>query len=382
MNLSPSNAEAAVKDTPKAPLVLLQSLRAIAAGMVVFCHLGHWEGKFFPTSGVLPYGSFAGESGVDLFFVISGFIMMHITPKAHRSWRDQGVFLFRRFARIYPAYWAVAIPLLGVWFWNPRLIYNDVSGHVDVLPSLFLYPSVNPPVLFVGWTLICELTYYVIASFIFYLEGPTRMAIIALWFTVILGINIFHAGDFSSPWLNTFLVALTLEFIGGMILADFLRRGLGRIHPLVAAVLVVGSLSVMFVGGAWHGTFYRSPDHLLRIGIYGLPAFLIVWMILQMDIQGEWRWLTKLAPIGDRSYSLYLVHFPVTALVYRLAAGAFPGAGRVVVFGVMFAALAALIIPVECLHQWIEKPSHSLARNLTSRRGRPKRGPVCEAPTS
>ena len=99
-----------VRDTPKSHLVLLQSLRAVAAGMVLLFHLYLWQIRYFPAVNWLPKGTFACEAGVDLFFVASGFIMMHITPLAHHSWRDQGIFLFRRFARIYPAYWTIALP--------------------------------------------------------------------------------------------------------------------------------------------------------------------------------------------------------------------------------------------------------------------------------
>ena len=371
-----------VKDTPKAPLVLLQSLRAVAAGMVVCCHLYLWGGKYFPNSNVLPSGTIACESGVDLFFVISGFIMMHITPKAHRSWRDQAIFLFRRFARIYPAYWAVALPLLVIWFWHPKLINNYQGNQVDIPASLLLYPSQIGPVLIVGWTLVCELTYYLIASLIFYFEGLVRLLTIALWLSVILISNVLHPLDYSNPWANTFLYALTIEFISGMILAHLLKMGLFRINPLVAALMVIASLSIIFIAGSWHGTCAGNQARLPRVLMYGLPAFTIVWMVLQMDIQGEWKFLKKLAPVGDRSYCIYLVHVPIIAFVYRVAAHEFHITGRFEVIGVMLMAIAALVIPVECLHRLIEKPSHVYARILTSESGPSKRAGARDAPSS
>lgn len=375
-----SNASAKVRDSPRTQLALLQSLRAVAAGMIVVRHLGIWQYKYFPQVALLPRELLPCEAGVDLFFVISGFIMMHITPRAHQSWRDQGIFLFRRFARIYPAYWAVAIPLLLLWLWNPNLINNFQGNHVDVSASLLLYPSQYAPVLTVAWTLVCELTYYVIASFVFYFEGFFRMVIIGIWLAVILGANLLHSGVFHDPWIQTFLVGLTLEFIGGMYLAYFLQRGLRRISPIVAAVVVLAAFAMIFVGGVWHDA--RKQEDLTRVALYGVPSFLIVWMVLQMDIQGEWNWFAKLAPLGDRSYSLYLLHLPVIALVCRMAVLALPHASRVEVFLVLIATVFAIVIPVECLHQFVEKPAHSFCRMLTSRIRPPRRGSVGGAPSA
>jgi exopolysaccharide production protein ExoZ len=370
MNIPALEAQHEVKDTPKAPLVLIQSLRGIAALMVVFFHLYLWRGKYFSDEGFLPGGLSGGESGVDLFFVISGFIMMHITPKAHRSWRDQGLFLFRRGTRIYPAYWAVAVTLLFVWLWNPHLINNYENNQVDVPASLLLYPGQHAPILFVGWTLVCELTYYVIASFLFYFEGMARMVGVLLWSIIILTVNIVHPHRSTNPWIDTFFIALTLEFTGGMVLASLLRKGLRRVPPAMAGFLIAISFSVIILWGWWHGPYVGSGGHenTSRVFFYGVPAFIIVWMILQMDIQGEWQWLKKLAPLGDRSYSLYLVQVPVIATVFRVVAAIFHTSQYYQWPLAAVGTFVALILPVECLHQFVEKPSHLLARRLTSQK--------------
>ena len=361
-----------VKDKPRSTLDLLQTLRAIAAGMVVAYHIYLWRGKYLPHSDLLPRGTVACEAGVDLFFVISGFIMMHITPKAHRSVFDQLSFLFRRFARIYPAYWAVAVPLLFIWLWRPTL-FNTYAGHrVDVISSLLLCPGSGPQIIFVAWTLVCELSFYVIASFIFYLAAAMRLWAVGLWAATILVANLIHPASFANPWVSTLLHPLTLEFIAGMTLAYFFNRGIGPLRSWVAAPVVVICFGLILASGAVRGSYFSSPEQLSRPLFYGVPALVIVWMMIQMNLQGEWRWLAALAPLGDRSYSTYLVHLPVVAVVYRLASGPLARTGEPAVPLIAILVLLALVIPVESLYRLVEKPSHHLARRISSRLGAQK----------
>ncbi len=355
---------ATVRDKPRTSLVLLQSLRAIAAIMVAAFHTFLSQGKYFTVGGLLPRGCIAGEAGVDLFFVISGFIMMHITPDAHRSWRDQAAFLFRRFARIYPPYWAVALPLLVVWMWNPHLINGYANNRVDVMGTFLLCPSSGPTVLSVAWTLGYELSYYVTASFIFYYAGRRRFAIVLLWITFILGGIVLGDHVYVTPWMDTILHPLTLEFIAGMLLAHFLKSGLPRVHPFVAAALVAGAASVMYAWGQRHGTYASDPGSPLRPVFYGVPSLIIVWMMVQMDLQGNWRWLARLAPVGERSYDIYLVHLPVIFLVYHGVCWLLPNSPLLASTLVIVGIVGAVGVASDCLHRWVEKPSHHFARRF------------------
>ena len=371
-----------VKDKPQTPLVLVQALRAIAAGMVVFFHIYTWQVKYFPTTHLFPKVATALESGVDLFFVISGFIMMHITPRAFVGWRDQAAFLFRRFARIYPTYWAVALPLLLVYFWNPTLFNSFEKNQVNVPASLLLLPS-RFQLIFVAWTLVCELFYYIIASFIFYGQGRARLYSIGVWTAVILGANLIHPQVYWDARYDTIFASLTIEFIGGMILAHMLSRGLPRISPVIAGLLVVISLFSMMLWGAHHQGYGYSPERFSRALGYGMPALVIIWMTLQMDIQGEWRWLARLAPVGDRSYDIYLIHLPIVSVVFRVMTMMFQHSGTLGMVLVTITVVVALIIPVECLHQFIEKPSHEAARRLSNRiKGARRSGGAVPAPSS
>ena len=106
--------------------------------------------------------------GVDLFFVISGFIMVWVAgalPRGTASARD---FMFARVTRIYPLWWlfAGAMALFLLYFkgvpWDPeRLDPKELDGAVHLIKSLFLWPQPTHPVLGVGWTLVHEMYFYV-----------------------------------------------------------------------------------------------------------------------------------------------------------------------------------------------------------------------------
>jgi peptidoglycan/LPS O-acetylase OafA/YrhL len=370
------SATAEVRDKARSPLVLLQSLRAIAALMVVLDHIHLQRGKVFPDMTYWPHGTVCGEAGVDLFFVISGFIMMHITPRAHRSWRDQGAFLFRRAVRIYPPYWAVVIPLLLLWQHDPGVLNAYNQHQVDVVSSLLLTPSRRAVVLIVAWSLVAELSYYLISSFIFYWEGRRRLAVILAWAVVVFGYSLIAIPGKVGPFVAVFLRTITLEFIAGMFLAHVLMHQHHRISPRLAILAIPLAAVVIFAWGSWHGIYLPDQDALPRLVFYGLPAVLLVGLVVQMDLQHEWGWLQSLAPLGDRSYAIYLVHFPVIAAFYRLA-GKLPLLHSILGPLVEAAGLGTCLwITVEGLHRLVEKPSHSLARRLSSLFSGKRRGNV------
>jgi peptidoglycan/LPS O-acetylase OafA/YrhL len=355
-----------VRDKPKSSLKLLQSLRAIAALMVLAVHLYLQRDPTVLHARIFPSCMIAGEAGVDLFFVISGFIMMHITPAAHRCWVDQGIFLFRRAARIYPTYWVVALPLLALWLWRPELI-NHYSGHrADVVATILLCPSRIPTVLIVSWTLVLEISYYIVASFIFYAAGNRRLELIFLWLVGLLAGSLFlPVWAFANPWINCYFSSFTPEFIGGMLLAHFLGKGVRPVPSRLAALLVLAAFAEIIAWGTWHGTYVGVNDH-TRIICYGLPTLLIAGLVIEADLRGQWAWLARLAPLGDRSYALYLVHFPIIAAICGTAGRILPPSPILHLVVELPAVAVMLVLAVEIIHRFVEKPSHSWSRRVAA----------------
>ncbi len=349
----------------KFKLVGIQSLRGIAAFIVVLCHLQIAQNFYFPNISHLPSWMIVGEFGVDLFFVISGFIITYVTERSLHTGRKQAAFLLRRFARIYPAYWAVVIPMVLVLIWYAAGVNNPEDFHPDILSSIFLLPQHEPSVLRVSWTLVYEIYFYLIASFVFRWQGRPRLYILAFWFVSIILVKLVHPSPFSNPYTDLCLSPLSLEFMAGAMLAYAFQNGSIYLSSPLAGSVTGMALIVAFLGGSSYGSFMSDPVR--RLFFYGIPAFLVVWMVLQMERQGRWPWMKMIAPVGDRSYSLYLLHLPFFALTFKIASGFLHPSTPVELFAISLFILFAITIPVEFYYQLIEKPSHHAARRLAQR---------------
>ena len=127
----------------------IQVLRFIAAFSVMMVHLP-----------VFKFGAW----GVDIFFVISGFIMMYITEHNNKN------FLIKRIIRIVPLYWLLTLAVFLIAFLKPEILNNTTANFEHLLKSLFFIPfnkneAGHFPILFLGWTLNYEIIFYILFAF-------------------------------------------------------------------------------------------------------------------------------------------------------------------------------------------------------------------------
>jgi len=142
--------------------------------MVMLSHLFIIEQKYSQDQ-ILPNVLNFGMAGVDIFFVISGFIMVYVTHKwTAGAAKHIPEFLSSRALRIYPLYWIVSLPLLGLYLLRPDLVFSaSVWNEPNLLKSFLLWPDVAYPLLEIGWTLIHEMSFYLIFALI--LIAPRRI---------------------------------------------------------------------------------------------------------------------------------------------------------------------------------------------------------------
>ena len=338
----------------------VQSLRGVAALMVVLDHASNIRAV-----SLLPKWLSVGEAGVDLFFVISGFIMMYVTPRPFRGWRDQAAFLVRRMGRVYPAYWALAFPLLLLWKINPGHVYAHPERH-DLIASLFLTPSPVVPIVSVAWTLVFELYFYWVASLIFYAGGALRLMLIAIWFTAIALANLLHPQPWENAWLKVWFCPITFEFIAGMFLAQLLQSRSHSIHvPGWVAGAGIGAAALVGFAAGWrHGQFNIFAPDLVRFFSYGIPAVIVLGLVLKMELQQTWRGVGNFAWLGDRSYSIYLLHLPLMATAITVASRWIHFSGRIENLHIFLVLAGLAIVPIELFYRWVEVPSHVVSRRL------------------
>lgn len=268
-------------------LIGLQWLRAVAVLLVVGWHV-------MVKANVLNITSeqyFAiGNAGVDLFFIISGFIMAHTLQK-----QESGcVFFVKRLARILPLYWLFSLIALIIYIYNPNMV-NSHAEHTTILNSFTLFPIENHAMLIdVGWTLRYEFIFYSLLSICLIFRKDTGLKLcsiilLALPFTS----YVFNHKGFYFDFLTN---EILMEFSFGII-AYYASRNI-YVNPIIAILLGVALLL----------TLENYTPYLHRTFKYGVPMLLILVGTLRLNQKGN-NYISKVLSItGDASYSIYLSH--------------------------------------------------------------------------
>ena len=323
--------------TPPGTLLSIQYLRGLAALAVVVVHLG-W----------VPFS--AGHAGVDVFFVISGFIMMHTS----RREPTPGVFLAARAIRVLPLWWLIVLVTAAA---NSTSRVSDPPWRV--LASLVLWPTqrwdgewqfiVGP-----GWTLAYEAAFYL--AFAVALLLPARRRLPALTAGFLLACA--GAGLAAPDVLRTFGISpmLLLEFLGG---AWLHRAWQGDRLPgsVIGWALILAGAAAIFSAPFMGGNVMWRPVTL------GVPALLVAAGGLTLERRGHLPRVPGLMLLGNASYALYLTHELVLG---QVAHPLRPLPGAVAVPCALAACVAAAIL----VHRWAEQPmGRWLSRQLTRWRG-------------
>jgi len=308
----------------------IQYLRGAAAIAVVLFHAAERTGYHFAI----------GAAGVDVFFVISGFIMWVVTFRREPTPLQ---FMRARIRRIVPLYWlATAVMVAGGL---GGLFPNLVLTLDHVLASLLFIPTRSPsngeiwPVLVQGWTLNYEMFFYLIFGSSLYLTRRWRLPLISA--LLILLVLYGAVSEIDNVALLTFTRPIILEFLAGIVIGEFWIKG-----KLPSAAL--GSAMVAAtLGGFAYLQVARMPFDALLCG--PLAAGLVGGMLA---IEREWRprKIPVLALLGDASYSIYLWHSFAIAVIAKV--GASVGVHAAIVFSA--AALAGILFGVAC-HYLLER---------------------------
>jgi exopolysaccharide production protein ExoZ len=281
-------------------LIGLQYLRGLAALGVVAYHAADRSGTHFPL----------GKAGVDLFFVLSGFLMRAITDERSRP----GPFLSDRVKRIVPSYWIVTSVMLGGALLGLFPAVRLTVWHVAA--SYLMLPAISPsngqvwPLLVPGWTLEYELAFYLLFAAVLLLPRQLQLGTLS---AILLGLAITHAWiPGRQTMLHFYTDAHILEFLAGLWLAAGWQRGwLGEAR---AAYLLAGLAVVLLV--AIPAIWPAAPD----VVAYGPSAWLIVAAMLARESEDRDVPNIPLARLlGDASYSIYLWHTLAISVTLKLA---------------------------------------------------------------
>ena len=354
---TPEIATSSATEKPRggpSEVLSIQFLRFVAAFAVVIFHSQQALSKgAYETLG---YWFELGAAGVHVFFVISGFVIMHTSFAGTDVAMPTKRFLLRRFVRIFPIYWLCCAAYVA--YHQSFGTSYDLSAR-DWVGALLLLPSDSSRVIGPGWTLSYELYFYI--CFAALMRLPALMTLIALttFFvgSIIVGLLVGLSGPtaiMTSP--------LILEFCAGCWLGYFYaRKNVGS--RVVGTSLVVAGV-ILFVAGALMD--YRTVP--LSV-VWGVPSILLVAGCLIVEQAGPLpKRLRQASHLGDSSYVLYLIHILFITIALDLGLKALvpmepaSGIAVAVLLSITCAAAAAAIF------HFIERPMLKwLRRNVVDR---------------
>lgn len=292
----------------------LQILRAIAALMVVIYHVATAKGgHLFPDNSMIQeFCSIGGSFGVNLFFLISGFIMYHVTDTESNPWK----FIGRRIIRIVPLYWLLLFFGRGL---------GSLSNPDTYLSMCFIpLNTLNPPFFgwsrwTVGWTLNYEMFFYLL----FFLSMFLRRWRFAALFTTFALLHVlyirFSGGgniletlsphlltpSITSPYISMMINPLGLLFCIGIIVSSLYQRSrmLGPKFDLYMLTAATTCILIFFL-------FMHFDGHGIQTSFFGLSLLTAALSLERFLVKSPeaLRYTQPLIFLGNISYSIYMTH--------------------------------------------------------------------------
>jgi peptidoglycan/LPS O-acetylase OafA/YrhL len=346
-------------------LANLQICRALAAVIVVIGHGLHDVDTIAARAGIPAEHAFVNwGAGVDMFFVISGFIMVHVAGGEFAKTGASGRFLLNRLIRVVPLYWTITTALiLGSWL-APRLLNVPIGGAWHIIASYLFIPdwradhSSIRPVMALGWTLNFEILFY--AAFAAAMLLPFRRGLIALAsvFTAAVAAQALVKSDQTQIafWCDPVL----FEFLFGAAIGCAYRAG-WRLS--MGAALAMGAIGFSLLLADLTALLTLPPRTSFLTS--GLPAMMVVAAAaLGPELRRGLALSTGVA-VGNASYALYLIHpfviRPMREVWSKTGAASLP----LWMFTAVCATLAILI--ALGIHRWLETPATAWLRRFTKR---------------
>ena len=269
----------------------IQILRFLAAFSVMMVHL--------------PLFGF-GAWGVDIFFVISGFIMMYVTESNERS------FLVKRIIRIVPLYWMLTLGVFSIAIFFPNLLNNTSANLEHLIKSLFFIPfdkngTGHFPILFLGWTLNFEIIFYLLFSISLFVSKRNRLILCSALIILFLFSNFLLSKK--NFIFSTYYEFIFLEFIFGMVAFIIWNKFKNKItnsffnHFIFFLIIFVVAIIL-------------SNLNFIRVIHYGIFSFaLLIYFLFFLN---NLKFPKTLVSLGDASYCMYLLHPYIVQFFYKI----------------------------------------------------------------
>ncbi|MEG3164806.1 acyltransferase [Sphingomonas sp. PB2P19] len=350
---------------PRGTLWTVQVLRGVAALMVVFGHSqsavgaaitsGASGAQVFVRSTLVPWGA-----GVDLFFVISGFIIVHASTRLFARPGARKDFIARRLIRIVPLYWLVTTLFLALLAAATLKGGDAFPGSAAILASYAFVPMDTRgdgglfPVFDLGWTLNYEMLFYALLAVVVAWPRRRALVVLAVVLAVLVGVG------------QVVPLPAALWFWTRPIILDF---GLGvAVGALVAGHVVLPKALRIAIAAVGIGVLLADPGHVFdgpvgmtvanawpRVLLAGVPVAAVLAAALLGPEPGMPRAAVPFTRIGDASYSLYLFH-PFALIAMEKAAQKLAVVRDTPGWVLVLVTVAGAILIALAAYRWIERP--------------------------
>jgi exopolysaccharide production protein ExoZ len=232
-----------------------------------------------------------GDSGVDLFFLISGFIMFYAIESSHtnRAWS----FLLNRFIRIIPLYWFCTSIFIILLLFIPKIFQTYKFNLWQSIFSYLFLPQSSPPVVSIGWTLVYVMYFYIVLAICLAIGCRSKISWLAIVFTFFYILGLILPSYKIYPVFELMTSELLIEFGFGLLLFNIYQKNVRINMPTVVGIISIGIILFPLLEG------------LPRLYSYGLPMLFIFGGVVLS--RKELLNVTFLHNLGDSSYSIYLV---------------------------------------------------------------------------
>ena len=279
-------------------LLGIDILRGLAAGAVLLYHYTYWYPRQFGIINAAPLTFIYGNYGVELFFIISGFVIFMTVERSKALWN----FVVSRVSRLYPAFWvAVALTTIVVSVSRvplPSPSISQVAANATMMPRLFRFAAIDP----VYWTLYYEMLFYFLMALVLATGNLARIGMVcAAWLCLSLFIQLVE------PYFSADSYAIAVGLTGArccnlFVIGIMLYRLKTQKFYTPTVILLISAILM----SAWGPMLSFEPISRV-VYVSMIAAFAgLVWVTVSYE--ALFSWCTPLLFLGDISYSLYLIH--------------------------------------------------------------------------
>lgn len=295
----------------------IQAIRGIAALLVVAFHA---SGLFTNVLSAKPmYGIFTfGKHGVDLFFVLSGFILTWVHYKHIGKPSYLLHYATKRAKRIYPMLWFASFLALFFYLAVDSFGKTEKTDPIAIMFSFLALPQQGVPLVNVSWTLQHEVLFYCLFAFFIYSKS-IGIALFMTWQTLVI-LTVSFGIDLDHPY-KFFLSPYSIQFGLGALSAYIVMK-VDITHISYKSMAIAGTL-LFLATGMWE-TYAGGNDFVVTLVVlYGFASMLLITGLAKMDISfklhdsNRSRTLNFLSWLGAASYSLYLMHYSLVTILVK-----------------------------------------------------------------